>query len=93
MDKLGFSHILNKMCDLFSTRIGEPVITNMVGYETIQLTSSELDYPKLKDEVLPEVVLCHMFICGDWSGYAIVNIKQTKLFAMGTFYGSDYHES
>lgn len=87
-----FESILRKMCQLFSTRLNEPVTPDMVGYETIQLASSEIDYPEANTCILPDFVLCHMFICGDWSGYAIVNVKQTKMFAIGTFYGPDYRE-
>jgi len=91
-NKCDFETILEKMCQLFAERLNEPVTTDMVGYETIQLASSEIDYPEAKACMLPDLVLCHMFICDDLSGYAIVNVEQTELFAMGTFYGLDYHE-
>jgi len=85
-----FESILRKMCQLFSKRLDERVTPEMVGYETIQLASDEIDYPGIGSDTLPEKVLCHLFICGDWSGYAIVDLNQTKLYAIGTFYGSDY---
>ncbi|MBO2714934.1 MULTISPECIES: hypothetical protein [Lactobacillaceae] len=81
-----FNDVLKQICVLFSKNIGETVVSSQVGFESIKLAREEIDYKGVDIKTLPEWVLVHMFICGDWSGYAVVNLAQTKLYGLGTFY-------
>ncbi|WP_223389454.1 hypothetical protein [Liquorilactobacillus hordei] len=76
------------MCGLFSKVTGEDIVPVQVGYESIKFYRDEIGYPVMTAE-LPEWVLVHLFIYDDWSGYAVMNMEQTKMFSMGIFYGED----
>lgn len=83
---VSFDCILIQICEQFSKKMGERITPDQVGFESVKLAREEIDYKGIDMVSLPEWVLVHMFICGDWSGYAVVNLKQTKLYGLGTFY-------
>ncbi|HAT54304.1 MAG TPA: hypothetical protein DCW31_03520 [Lactobacillus sp.] len=86
---VSFDDVMIQICERFSTNLGEKVTPNQVGFESVKLAREEIDYKGIDIKTLPEWVLVHMFICGDWSGYAVVNLEQTKLYGLGTFYFDD----
>lgn len=84
-----FNDVMATICQLLSERVGEDVESGQVGYESIRLGSGEIDYPGITED-LPEEVLVHMFVYEEWSGYAVVDLEQRELFAIGVFHGVDY---
>lgn len=86
MVMVSFDDVMLKICSLFSVDIGEKVMPDQVGFESIKLNRDEIDYKNIDTNKLPQWVIVHMFIFDDWSGYAVVNLEQTKLYGLGTFY-------
>ncbi len=86
---VSFDEILDRICELFSDNVGEPVTPDQVGIESIRLSKDEIDYPGIEPEVLPKWVIVHMFIFEDWSGYAVVDLKQENLYGLGIFWLND----
>lgn len=82
---VSFDEILGRICEVFSDNVGEPVTPDQVGIESIRLSKDEIDYPGIEPETLPEWVIVHMFIFEDWSGHAVVDLKQKSLYGLGTF--------
>ncbi|ARO01669.1 hypothetical protein [Lactiplantibacillus plantarum] len=81
-----FNDVLKQICVLFSKDVREKVAPSQVGFESIKLNRDEIDYKNIDTNKLPQWVIVHMFIFDDWSGYAVVNLEQTKLYGLGTFY-------
>ncbi len=82
---VSFDDVLVQICEQLSEKLGEQVTPDQVGYESIRLAREEINYKSIDTSLLPDWVLVHMFIYGEWSGYAVVNLKQTKLYGLGTF--------
>ncbi|MCG0612995.1 hypothetical protein [Limosilactobacillus reuteri] len=86
---VSFADVQVQICEQLSEKLGEQVEPDQVGCESIKLAREEINYKGINTSLLPDWVLIHMFIYGDWAGYAVVNLKQTKLYGLGTFCFND----